>query len=155
MTHASTKEDWFTRMAELEANADVSVGGLAVRLRALERDERRPELMALGKLIELRRREKGLSVQELTSRAHVTEVALADLERGLWMPSTRGVVCLVAKVLDLPTDKLLTIAGLNGAADPDLQLAALKFAAQAEPPPQLTPSEQAALGEFLQVLQVA
>jgi hypothetical protein len=85
----------------------------------------------------------------------VTEFALADLERGLVLPNTRDVICLVAKVLELPMDKLLTIAGLNEPADPDLQSAALKFASKAGPPPQLAPSEQAALGEFLEVLLVA
>jgi hypothetical protein len=118
MTSASTNEDWFARMLEIEANAGISVGGLRAELRARQRDERRPEIAAVGKLIDLRRRAKGLAVQDLTKLAHVTEFALADLERGLVLPNTRDVICLAAKVLELPMDKLLTIAGMTDASDP-------------------------------------
>ncbi len=96
-----------------EDSGVISVGGLPVMFRALERMERRPELMAIGKLVELRRREKGLTVEELCRQADVTETALLDLERGLRLPNTRDVICLLARVLELPTDKLLAASGLN------------------------------------------
>jgi transcriptional regulator with XRE-family HTH domain len=155
MTHPSVKGEWVTRMADLEANAIVSAGGLAAKAAALERQERSRELMALGKLIELRRREKGLTVEELTQRTHVTEAALLDLERGIRMPNTRDVIALVARALDLPEAKLRAIAGLNGVPDPTLSSAALRFAAQARPIEPLSPSEQSALGQFLKVLTLA
>ena len=154
MTHTESQDEWVARLADLEDNALTSVGGLAVQLAARERSERSPELMALGKLVELRRREKGLTVADLTRQAHVTEAALLDLERGLRLPNTRDVICLVAQVLDLPEEKLLAVAGLNGVADSDLSSAAVRFTAQASPTEQLSPSEQAALGQFLKVLAV-
>ena len=97
-------------------------------LRALERSELQPELMAIGKLVELRRREKGLTIEELRRQANVSETALVDLERGLRLPNTRDVICLLARVLELPADKLLAAAGLNGEPDPTLSLAVLRFA---------------------------
>lgn len=154
MTHTSVTGNWVSRMADREANAVVSVGGLQAKAAALERPERSRELMALGKLIDLRRREKGLTVEELTRQTHVTEAALLDLERGIRAPNTRDVIALVAKVLDLPEEKLRAVAGLNGAPDPALSSAALRFAAQARPAEPLTPSEQSALGQFLKVLAV-
>jgi transcriptional regulator with XRE-family HTH domain len=121
-------------------------------LRALERSERRPELMAIGKLVELRRREKGLTIEELRHEANVTESALIDLERGLRLPNTRDVICLLARFLELPADKLLAAAGLNGDPDPALSSAVLRFARQATAPERLSPPEHKALGEVLQVL---
>lgn len=151
----STNKERLARMAEQEASAMVSVGGLAVTLAALERQERSLELMALGKLIDLRRREKGLTVEELIRKSHVTQSALADLERGLRMPYSRDVICLLARVLELPAEKLLAVAGLNGEADLELGSAVLKIASQARPPEQLSPSEQDALEQLLEVLAVA
>lgn len=149
MTPTTPRTCW---PADPEDSGLTSVGGLAVTLRALERTERRPELMALGKLVELRRREKGLTVEELSRQAHVTETAFIDLERGLRMPNTRDVICLLARVLELPADKLLAATGLNGDPDPLLSSAVLRFARQATAPERLSPPEHKALGDLLQVL---
>jgi transcriptional regulator with XRE-family HTH domain len=138
--------------ADPEDSGVTSVGGLSVTLRALERLEHRPELTAIGKLVELRRREKGLTVEELGRLAHVSETALLALECGLRLPNTRDVICLLARVLELPADKLLAAAGLNGDPDPMLSSAVLRFARQATTPERLSPPEHKALGEFLQVL---
>src|SRR5439155_12565129 len=118
--------------------------GLGLRLAALERQEGSPELAAIGKVLELRRREKGLSVAELARRAHVTEAALFDLERGVRMPNTKDVIVLIAQVLGLPGEKLVGAAGLNGATDPDLSEAALQCADRAKVPAPLSPPENAA-----------
>ncbi len=146
--------EWVTRMTEREDNATIAVGGLAAKVGAIERNERSPELMALGKLIELRRREKGLTVEALLRLARVTEAALVDLERGLRMPNTRDVISLLATAIDLPCERLLAVAGLHGTPSPKRNSAALRFASRARPVEGLSPAEQAALGEFLKVLAV-
>ena len=46
------------------------------------------------------------------------------------------------------------VAGLSGAADPTLSLAALQCAARAKVPERLTPPENAALAAFMEVLAV-
>jgi transcriptional regulator with XRE-family HTH domain len=155
MNHQAQDKGWTAHMADLEGNSVVSVGGLAAKLAALERQERRPELQALGKLVELRRRERGLSVSELLRKADLTEAALAYLEEGVRMPNTRDVIYFVAPVLDLPAEKLLAVAGLTDVADPALSSAALRFAAEANAADRLSPSERLALGEFLKALTAA
>ncbi len=131
------------------SDPNISVGGLAARLAALEKQERRPELAAVGKAIELRRREKGLSPEKLAVCARVTEDALFDLERGLRMPNTRDIIRLVSVALDLPSEKLIEAAGLNGSGDPVLSSAALRLASQTSVPLSLSPQEHAALDEFI------
>src|SRR5205809_4813913 len=101
------------------------------------------------------RPEKGLTVEELTRQARVTEAALIDLERGLRVPNTRDIIRLLARPLDLPCEKLLAVAGIGAAPDPGLSSAALRFVSQARPAEMLSPTEQAALGEFQRVLAVA
>jgi transcriptional regulator with XRE-family HTH domain len=137
---------------DLTADSDISVGGLGARLAALEKQERRPELAAIGKVIELRRRERGFTADKLAACAHVTENALFDLERGVRMPNTRDIIRLVSAVLDLPSDKLIEAAGLGRSKDTVLSSAALRLASQAKMPMSLSPPEHAALDEFMGAL---
>jgi len=152
MSNTNRASDWFCKAADHEADPDISVGGLAVQLAALERHEGNPQLAAVGKMIELRRREQGLSVEDLARQAHVTEVSLFDLERGVRRPNTRDVIVLVAQVIDLPGKKLLAAAGLGGEADPGLSSAALLCAARVRLPERLSPPENAALAAFMEAL---
>lgn len=154
-TEREPTEAWVRQAAEREDNGIVSVSGLAVRISDLERQERTPELKALGKLLELRRREKGLTVEEVARRAEVATTALEDLESGLRLPGLRDVVEAAAGALDLPAEKLLAAAGLTGSPDPDLSSAVLRFAREAQPVGWLSPSEEAALGKILKTLAVA
>jgi transcriptional regulator with XRE-family HTH domain len=141
------------KSADSTAELDISVGGLGARIAALEKQERRPELAAVGKAIELRRRERGLSPEKLAASSHVTEDALFDLERGLRMPNSRDIIRLVSVVLDLPGEKLIEAAGLGRTADSMLSSAVLRLASQAKIPVSLSPPEHAALDEFMGVLQ--
>ncbi len=154
MIEMSTNTKWIQEMAEKEDNRPVSVGGLQVTLAALEHQETSPELAAVGILLDLRRRKLSLSVSDLARRAHVAEGELASLGRGLKMPNSRDVIVLLAQALGLPAEKLLAAAGLGGTADPDLRLAAIRCADQARAPVPLSPTEDAALGDFLGALAV-
>lgn len=154
MSITNRASDWFGPAAGDEAEQDISVGGLAVSFAALQRDERLPELAAVGKMIELRRRERGLPVEELARQAHVTEASLFDLERGRRLPNTRYVIVRVAQVIDLPGEKLVAAAGLGGATDAKLSSATVQCAARARPPERLSPPENAALAAFMEALAV-
>jgi transcriptional regulator with XRE-family HTH domain len=132
--------------------SDISVGGLGVRLAALEWPNRSQELSAVGKVVELRRRERGLSTEKLAIHAHVSEDALMDLERGLRMPNSRDVIRLVCVILDIPADKLIEAAGLSGLPNQALTSAAMRLASQAKIPESLSAPEHAALSEFMGTL---
>ena len=58
MNITNRASDWFGQAAGDEAEQDISVGGLAVRFAALQRDERLPELATLvgpdGDVVEIR-----------------------------------------------------------------------------------------------------
>jgi len=58
----------------------------------------------------------------------------------------------LAQALSLPEERLLTLAGRNGATDSNIQEAAARFAARSEPIKQLSPEEREALQEFVQFL---
>lgn len=153
MTHAKQPTDeWMQWAAETEGDGIASVGGLKVRIAALECREHRVELAAVGQLLDLRRRELGLEIDELAKRAHVAPESLNDLERGLVMPNSADVIRLVARALNLPGDKLVEAASIDGATDPILSRAALRCADRAKSPNRLYPGEREALTEFIGIL---
>ena len=139
----------FDGPSDREPDPVISVGGLAARIRAVESQDRRPELAAVGKAVDLRRRERGLTPESLAAQAHVTVEMLFDLERGVRMPNSPSVIRLVSRVLDLPADKLIAAGGLSQVADPALQTAAMRFVGRARPPEPLSPPEREALTQFI------
>ena len=147
--HPSTA---FDGPSDREPDSMIAVGGLAARIAAVERQDRRPELAAVGKAVDLRRRERGLTPETLAEQARVTVEMLFDLERGVVMPNSPSVIRLVSRVLDLPADKLIAAGSLSPVAAPDLQTAAMRFVRHAQAPEQLSPREREALTAFIGAL---
>ncbi|HUT02102.1 MAG TPA: helix-turn-helix transcriptional regulator [Phycisphaerae bacterium] len=149
----SNDRGWLEQMAEREDYGPVSAGGLVVR--ALGGDEgqpfgRRPR--ALGRLVELARRKKGLTLPELAEKADIDLVeALAIELDALSQPQPRTLFGL-AEALGLPVGGVMSLAGLAQRPDDKLAAAAVRFAAKAEPTARLTDEEKEALEEFVGVL---
>jgi transcriptional regulator with XRE-family HTH domain len=74
-------------------------------------DAFRGQLVALGQFIRDQRHQAELSLRELAERANVSNPYLSQIERGLHEPSMR-VLKAIAGALNLPTDILLTRAGV-------------------------------------------
>src|SRR2546421_9534963 len=88
MNITNQASDWFGQAAGDEAEPDISVGGLDVRCAALQRDERIPELAAVGKMIELRRRERGLPVVRAKVTVYHSPCGSSNCEQWLSAGST-------------------------------------------------------------------
>lgn len=102
-----------------------------------------------GQFLNLARRERGWSVQEL---AHIISMNAYDvllLESGKERPELR-IISKVAKVFGVPSRKLAEIAGLM-IPDKTTAKAALAFAASSSTKP-LEPEQKEALHEFLRAL---
>jgi transcriptional regulator with XRE-family HTH domain len=74
-------------------------------------DAFRGQLVALGQFIRDQRHQAELSLRDLAERANVSNPYLSQIERGLHEPSMR-VLKAIAGALNLPTDILLTRAGV-------------------------------------------
>ena len=152
--------DWLRTVGDAEAAHDITVSGGLLARSGSERVGftgglfgRTAELAAVGKAVELRRRERGLTPEALAREGHVTPEMLDDLERGVRVPNSAAVIRLVSKVLDLPADKLITAGGLGDTADPALQTAAVRFVSRMQQVPEhLSPPEREALTEFIGTL---
>ena len=108
--------------------------------------------VGLGKLIELVRRSRKLTMVELADQAGIYVAELYSLEHGLdWSGEPRTIYQL-SGVLKLPFELLQELSGLVEPRSPMLQEEAIRFAAKSESTAELTPDERKALEAFVRVL---
>ena len=146
------------RMAELEGDTEIGAGCLAIdpvfdgeTAPVVDRDDDEPNI-AFGRLINLMRRQRRVSVEQLAMDADVTVTELVEIESDTrYKPALRTTYQL-ANYFDLPRSGLMQVAGLTARKDARLSDEAVRFAARAEPTAELTPEENAALEAFVAVL---
>ena len=153
-----TKE-WCTRMAQLEADAEIGAGLFAIdpvfdgELAPMAGQSEQDEpSVAFGRLVRLMRRHRSLSVEKLADDAEIDVVELVSIEEDThYKPGVRTVYQL-ANYFELSKANLLQVARLTAPRDPRLAQEAVRFAARSEPVAALTPEERAALEAFVAVL---
>jgi hypothetical protein len=91
-------------------------------------------------------------LERLAEKADIDLAELVALECDEDIAPTPRTVYQLAMLLQLDTTKLMVLAGLADVADPDLNQAALKFAARSEPTAKLSTAERVAFDEFVKVL---
>jgi HTH-type transcriptional regulator, competence development regulator len=152
-------KEWLLRHAEKDDKVEISAGrldleDLIAHKRALGASKEPTEapVPAFGKLINLCRRSKGLSMEQLAERARVDLSELINIEHDLrYRPEPRTVYQL-SGVLDLPNEKLLQLSGNMVIRDMRFEQSAVKFAARSESVDKLSREEHRALEEFVKYL---
>lgn len=156
--------DWLRKMAAVEDEHDsISVGGLAADAGFLtpsseeeEVDEastpieRTPSRIAFARFLDLARRWRKLTLESLAERANVDLSELVEIAEEYRQPSPRTVFQL-ARVLEIPNERLMELAGLIEPRE-EVARAAVRFAARSEPTVELSKEEHEALEEFVKVL---
>lgn len=153
-----TKEWWLTR-ARREGDAVVGAGLLAFDPAPDERPVRTAAVggaeetrIAFGRFVNLMRRRRGYSVEELARAADLDLSELLVIEDDLHhIPEPRTVFRL-AQAFDVPQQRLMQVAGLAAANDDGLREEAVRFAARSESVQKLTREESQALEAFVAVL---
>jgi transcriptional regulator with XRE-family HTH domain len=147
------------RLAELEGDSTIGAGSL-LSLEQL-RDPRpktdTAELtivrgVAFGRFVEMKRRDLGLSLEELAERAGIdTSEALSIEEDARYQPEPTAVLQL-AKVFKMPQKGLMQLAGLIQPKSEHFTHEMVRFAARSEPSSQLTDAERTLLEHYAAVL---
>jgi HTH-type transcriptional regulator, competence development regulator len=149
----SNDRGWLERMAKKETYGAVSTGGLFARMLSegqMQTFEGGPKV--LGRLIELARRQKGLTVPKLAEKADIDLAEALAIELNAWRDPQPRALFGLAKALSLPPFAVMELAGLVQRRDNKLADAAVRFAAKAEPTAELSREEKEALEEFVRVL---
>jgi len=149
-------KDWCMSMAELEADAEIGAGlvaidpvfnGETVAVKSAEES-----IVAFSRFVQLARRNRGLTIEALAEKADVEVFELVTIEEdGQYKPDLRTVYQL-ANFFDVQRANLLQVAGLIAAKDTHIINEAVRFAARSESVAALTAEERAALDAFVSVL---
>jgi len=149
---------WWMARARREGDAVIGAGMLAfdplpderpetVQLAAVEETR-----IAFGKFVNLMRRRRGFSMEELARAADLDASELLVIEDDVhYVPGPRTVYKL-AETFAVSQRLLMQLAGLAAANDVGFRQEAVRFAARSESVQKLTPEESAALEAFVAVL---
>jgi transcriptional regulator with XRE-family HTH domain len=149
-------EAWCMRMAQLEADAEIGAGVLAIDPvfdgeAALAKVPEEAGF-AFSRFVRLARRSRGLSVETLAERADVEVGELLTIEENSQHKPELRTVYQLANFFGVQRTNLLQVAGLTAPKDSYLIDEAVRFAARSESVAALTAEERAALDAFVSVL---
>lgn len=151
-------KDWWMARARREGDAVIGAGLLAFDPAPDERpsgaqtaavEETR---IAFGKFVNLMRRRRGFSMEQLAQVADLDASELLVIEDDIhYIPEPRTVFKL-AKTFEVSQRRLMQLAGLAAASDAGFRQEAVRFAARSEAVQELTLEESSALEAFVAVL---
>jgi transcriptional regulator with XRE-family HTH domain len=154
----STNPKWLERRADQEDRHFISVGGLISTLDPTCQTELpstqnvETTKTVFVRLLQLARRERRMSLEELAEKADIDLAVLVKIETDEAFEPDLRTVHQLAAVLDLPPKKLMVLAGLLHMKDAGLQQASVRFAARSEPIGNVSLEEHAALEEYVKFL---
>ncbi len=149
-------KEWFVRSAEIEGDTEVGAG-IPPTHSTTERpsDDKISAIdtrIALGQFVELWRRNKGWNAEKLAQEAGIDTLEVLEIEHDPHCDPEPSAVTKLAGVLQVPSRKLLEIAGLVQDRTPRLREEAIRFAARSESLSVLSEMEKEALEAFVSAL---
>ncbi len=148
-------KEWCRKSADLEGNAEVGAGCPDIR-------QDRPvtdtvdfaisSRLAFGKFLQLIRRNRDLTPEQLADRADVELQEILSIEGDVHYVTEPRTVYQLALVFGLPEKRLMQLAGLTHVQDPQFAQQAVRFAARSESVEKLNSDERRALESFITLL---
>ena len=148
-------KEWCIRMAQLEANAEIGAGRLAIdpvldgEFGPVEASDEDVPNIAFGRFI---RRKRGISLENLAEKADVEITELVEIENDTHHKPELRTTHQLAKIFNVPQSGLMQVSGLAVPKDVYLYDEAVRFAARSSPTTELTHEESVALEAFVAVL---
>ena len=151
-------KDWWMARARREGDAVIGAGLLAFDPAPDERpsgaqaaavEETR---IAFGKFVNLMRRRRGFSMEQLAQAADLDASELLVIEDDVHHVPEPRTVFKLAQTFEVSQRRLMQLAGLAAANDAGFRQEAVRFAARSESVQKLTPEESSALEAFVAVL---
>lgn len=150
-------KDWCMRMAQLEGDAEIGAGRLAIDpvfdgdpVPAEDGEEEGPNV-AFGRFVNLMRRQRGISLEQLADDANVNLADLVEIESNPHHKPELRTAHQLANYFKVSRAGLMQVAGLAAPKDTRLFNEGVRFAARSESTAALTPEEDAALEAFVAV----
>ena len=145
------------RLAQLEGDAEIGAGRLAIdpvfdgnTAPAVERNDE--SSIAFGRFINLLRRQRRISLEQLAMDADVTLTELVEIESDIHYKPALRTTYQLANYFHMPRTGFIQLAGLTLQKNAHLSEEAVRFAARAESSAELTPEENTALEAFVAIV---
>lgn len=143
------------RMAQLEADAEIGAGLLAIDPvfdgDAVPIGTTEETTVAFSRFVQLARRSRGLSIEKLAEDADVEVGELVSIEEKAQHKPDLRTVYQLANFFGVQRANLLQVAGLTVPKDSHIIDEAVRFAARSESVAALTPEERSAFEAFVSV----
>lgn len=151
-------KDWWMARARREGDAVIGAGllafdpGLDERASGAQIAAVEETRIAFGKFVNLMRRRRGFSMEELAQAADLDASELLVIEDDVYYVPEPRTVFKLAETFEVSQRRLMQLAGLAAANDAGFRREAVRFAARSESVQKLTPEESSALEAFVAVL---
>jgi HTH-type transcriptional regulator, competence development regulator len=150
----SFDKEWLQKHADSDQDLEIAAGSFSLDQLARTTGERAgsPQVVAFGRLINLSRRKRGWTIEDLAASARIDASEAIRIEHdSAYIPGPRTVYQL-STALGLPRDRMLQLSGNMLLRDRHLGEQAVKFAARSESVEKLSRQEHQALEEFVKYL---
>jgi transcriptional regulator with XRE-family HTH domain len=147
-------KEWLQNNADRDDNLEIAAGSFSIdQLPPMEGDPSgRATVLAFGRLVNLCRRKRGWTIEDLASSARIDVSEAIRIEHDAsYVPGPRTVY-QISTALVLPRDRMLQLSGNMLVRDRGLGEQAVKFAARSESVERLSRQENLALEEFVKYL---
>lgn len=139
------------RMALYEGDAEISAGQIAIDPVFDGAEEDGPNI-AFGRFVNLMRRQRSMSVEQLADHTDLDIADLVEIEMNPYYKPELRTIYQLAHYFEVSRPGLMQVAGLAVPKDEKLFHEGVRFAARSESTAELTPEEGAALEAFVAVL---
>lgn len=149
-------KEWLQRNADRDDNLEIAAGSFSFdQLPPMEASggpDAIPAVPAFGRLVNLCRRKKGWTIEDLATFARIDVTEAIRIEHEInYVPGPRTVYQL-STALGLPRERMLELSGNMFVRDRGLGEQAVRFAARSESVEKLNRQEHLALEEFVKYL---
>lgn len=150
-------KEWSMRMALKELGQEIGAGGfgledvpmLVVSPSISTAEAPTESKVAFSRLVELMRRKRGLTVEQLADACGIEVSEVISIEDEVLSGIGPRTVYQLAKCFNVSDSKLMQIAGLKQVQSPSLAAQSLRFAARSNSMASLTKEEREALDQFV------
>jgi transcriptional regulator with XRE-family HTH domain len=150
----SFDKEWLQKHADSDQSLEIAAGSLSLDQVPPSRSDMasRPRMVAFGRLINLSRRKRGWTIEDLALTARIDASEALRIEHDLdYIPGPRTVYQL-SSAFELPSEQMLQLSGNMLMCNQQLGEQAVKFVARSEAAEKLSRQECQALDEFVKYL---
>jgi len=154
MRNINITQEWCLHMSSLEEGSTPGSGLLAMRPTVAKPENERNEetRIVLSKYINMARRSRGISVEELADSIEVDISELLSIENNIFHQPAVRTIWKLSEYFDVSQHKLMMISGLTKTRNDELEEEAVRYAARSASVNELSDVEKIALDSIAAIL---